>query len=230
MTKTLDVLLVGSDPIWTEEAERTLAEHGHRVHRCHEPGDDPFPCVGLADPAACPLEHAIDVTLLVRRGVHPRPMAAEDGVRCAIRAGVPIVEDGSDFYDPFDPWVARRVGPHDDLVAECVAAADRRFDELRHLIRGRIARLAAAAGTSANEVTCRIEPTGHDLQVDLYVPVPLDRRMQQALAVRVHASARRARHEHPTSGAVGRRPLVRRRTAPRQSPVERCLRSASRAA
>ena len=62
-------------------------------------------------------------------------MAAEDGVRCAIRAGVPIVEDGSDFYDPFDPWVARRVGPHDDLVAECVAAADRRFDELRHLIR-----------------------------------------------------------------------------------------------
>ena len=125
MTKTLDVLLVGSDPIWLEEAERSLADHGHRVHRCHEPGDAPFPCVGLTDPAACPLDHAIDVTLLVRRGVHPRPMPAEDGVRCAIRAGVPIVEDGSDFYDPFDPWVARRVGPHDDLVAECVAAADR---------------------------------------------------------------------------------------------------------
>ena len=194
MTKTLDVLVVGSDPTATEEAERSLAEHGHRVHRCHEPGDAPFPCVGLSDPAACPLDHAIDVTLLVRRGVHPRPMAAEDGVRCAIRAGVPIVEDGSDFYDPFDPWVARRVGPHDDLVAACVAAADHRFDELRTLVRNRIARLAAAAGTSANEVTCRIEPTGNDLQVDLYVPVPLDQRMQHALGVRVldavHASGR----------------------------------------
>ena len=43
-------------------------------------------------------------------------------------------------------------------------------------------------------MTCRVEPTGNDLQVDLYVPVPLDRRMQQALAVRVldavHASGR----------------------------------------
>jgi len=194
MTKTLDVLLVGSDPISLEQAERSLADHGHRVHRCHEPGDAPFPCVGLTDPAACPLDHAIDVTLLVRRGVHPRPMPAEDGVRCAIRAGVPIVEDGSDFYDPFDPWVARRVGPHDDLVAECVAAADRPFEELRHLIRHRITRLAAAAGTSANEVTCRIEATGNDLQVDLYAPVPLDQGMQHALGVRVldavHASGR----------------------------------------
>jgi hypothetical protein len=194
MTKTLDVLVVGSDPGATEEAERNLAQHGHRVHRCHEPGADPFPCVGLADPAACPLDQSIDVTLLVRRGVHPRPMATEDGVRCAIRAGVPIVEDGSDFYDPFDPWIARRVGAHDDLIAACEAAADRRFDELRTLIRHRITRLAAAAGTSANEVTCRIEPTGNDLQVDLYAPVPLDPRMQQALAVRVldavHASGR----------------------------------------
>jgi len=194
MTKTLDVLVVGSDPSATEEAERNLAQHGHRVHRCHEPGEDAFPCTGLVDPAACPLDQAIDVALLVRRGVHPRPMPTEDGVRCAIRAGVPIVEDGSDFYDPFDPWVALRVGPHGDLIGACVAAADHRFDELRTLIRHRITRLAAAAGTSANEVTCRIEPTGHDLQVDLYAPVPLDPRMQQALAVRVldavHASGR----------------------------------------
>ncbi|MFL6204426.1 MAG: hypothetical protein ACJ739_03675 [Acidimicrobiales bacterium] len=194
MTKTLDVLVVGSDPSATEEAERNLAQHGHRVHRCHEPGEDPFPCAGMVDPDACPLDQAIDVALLVRRGVHPRPTATEDGVRCAIRAGVPIVEDGSDFYDPFDPWVARRVGPHDDLIAACEAAADRRFDELRTLIRHRIVRLAAAAGTSANEVTSRIEPTGHDLQVDLYVTVPLDARMRQAMGVRVldavHASGR----------------------------------------
>ena len=43
-------------------------------------------------------------------------------------------------------------------------------------------------------LTCRIEPTGNDLQVDLYVPVPLDQRMQHALGVRVldavHASGR----------------------------------------
>ena len=185
MTKTLDVLVVGADRTATEEAELRLAESGHRVHRCHEPGEAPLPCVGLVDPGACPLDHAIDVTLLVRRGVHPRPMASEDGVRCAIRAGIPIVEDGSDFYDPFDPWVDRRVWVHDDLVTECVAAADHRFDRLRGLVRNRIARLVAVAGTSANEVTCGIESNGADLQVDLYVPAPIDRRLQHALAVRV---------------------------------------------
>jgi len=198
MTKTLDVLVVGSDPLATEEAERTLSGQGHRVHRCHEPGQPAFPCVGLTDPDRCPLDHAVDVALLVRRGVHPRPMPAEDGVRCAIRAGVPIVAGGSDLFDPFDPWVARRVGTHDDLGAACVAAAERRFDPLRSLVRERIARLAAAAGTSANEVTCRIEPVGADLEIDLYVPVPVDRRLQQALAVRVldavHASGRTYGH------------------------------------
>jgi hypothetical protein len=176
MTKTLDVLVLGADEIATEEAEQELARHGHRVHRCHRPGDAPFPCVGLAEPDACPLDQPIDVTLLVRRGVHPRPFAVEDGVRCAIRAGVPIVEDGSDFFDPFDPWVDRRVGPHDDLVAQCESAAQGRFDLLRTLVRERIARLMTAVGTTANETTCRVEPIGSDLQIDLYVPVPIDRR------------------------------------------------------
>lgn len=194
MARTLDVMLLGADEIATEHAERELGRNGHRVHRCHRPGAAPFPCLGLVDPGACPLEQAIDVTLLVRRGVHPRPFLAEDGVRCAVRAGVPIVEDGSDFFDPFDPWVDRRVGPHDDLVNECEAAADRRFDPLRALIRERITRLVSSVGTTAKETTCRIEPIGFDLQVDLHVPVPLDRRVQQALAVRildaVHASGR----------------------------------------
>ncbi len=161
MTKTLDVLVVGSDPLATERGASGRSQaRATGSTAAIEPGETAFPCVGLTDPDRCPLDQAIDVTLLVRRGIHPRPMPAEDGVRCAIRAGVPIVEDGSDFYDPFDPWVARRVGPSDDVVAECVAAADRRFDQLRALVRERIARLAAAAGTSANEVTCRIEPTG----------------------------------------------------------------------
>jgi hypothetical protein len=194
MTKTLDVLVVGSDPIATDEAEQALTGEGHRVHRCHQPGEAAFPCVGLADPDACPLDHTIDVTLLVRRGIHPRPAPAEDGARCAIRAGIPIVEDGSSVFDPFEPWVARRVGPHDDVVAECLAAADGRFDGLRTDIRERIARLAAVAGVSANEITCRIEPMGHDLQVDLFVPVPVERPVRQAMAVRVldavHAAGR----------------------------------------
>jgi len=31
-------------------------------------------------------------------------------VSCAIRAGVSVVEHGSDILDPFEPWLAGRVG------------------------------------------------------------------------------------------------------------------------
>src|SRR3546814_9180958 len=59
----------------------------------HEPGEPAFPCKGLVDPSSCPLEGHIDVALLVRPRIAPRPTAVEDGVTCALRAGVPLVED-----------------------------------------------------------------------------------------------------------------------------------------
>jgi hypothetical protein len=183
MTTTLDVLVIGGRS--SEDAATTLTARGHRVHRCHEIGEDAFPCVGLTEPDACPLEGAIDVALLVRRGVHPHPRPEEDGVRCALRAGVPVVEDGLDVLDPYADWIARRVERHGDLVAACVAAADRRYDELEGLIRDRIARLTATLGVDPSEVVCRFLPEPGALRVDLTVPGPIEPRMQQALAVRV---------------------------------------------
>jgi hypothetical protein len=194
MTKTLDVLVVGRDRIATEQAMAQLEARGHRVHTCHEPGEPAFPCVGLLDPAACPLDAGIDVALLVRRGVHPGPLVEEDGVRCALRAGIPVVEDGSDILDPFDPWITDRVHASSDISAACMAAADRRFDELRSLVRQRIAGLAAAVGISALDTACLISHAAGDLVIDLHVPVALSAQQQQAFAVRVldavHASGR----------------------------------------
>jgi hypothetical protein len=191
---TLDVLLVGGDQIATEQVQDRLEAAGHVVHRCHLPDAPAFPCVGLADPSVCPIEEGVDVAVLVRRGIRREALAEEDGARCAIRAGVPLVEDGPDLLDPFDPWVAERVGPDDDLSTVCHLAADRRHAHLRMLVRERIAKLAAAAGTSSSETTCLVRTSGRDLVVDLHLPVALERPMQQALAVRVldavHASGR----------------------------------------
>ena len=159
MTRTLDVLVVGGDEIATEVARARLEDRGHVVHRCHLPGRPGFPCIGVADPSACPLEQGIDVTLLVRRGVHPRPLVEEDGARCAIRAGVPLAEEGTQALDPFDPWVTERVGIEDDLTEVCERAAERGFAQLRMLIRGRIAKLAAAAGTNPTDTACLIRPS-----------------------------------------------------------------------
>jgi len=194
MTKTLDVLVIGGDQIAAEVARERLEQRGHLVHRCH-PVDHPgFPCVGMADSSACPLVQGVDVALLVRRGVSPRMHVDEDGARCAVRAGVPLVEDGTEVLDPFEPWVVERVGPHDDLGVVCERAADQRFALLRMMIRERIAKLAVAAGTTAIDTACLIRAGGSDVAIDLHLPVALDRTQQQALAVRVldavHASGR----------------------------------------
>jgi hypothetical protein len=194
MTMPLDVLVMGGDEIATTQAQAQLEARGHVVHRCHAPGTPAFPCIGMADASACPLETGIDVALLVRRGVHPRPAVEEDGARCAIRAGVPLVEDGPDLLDPFEPWVTERVSAEGDLAAVCALAADRRFAHLRMLIRDRIAKLAATAGTTSIDAACLFRSSGRDLVIDLHLPVPLDKATQQALGVRVldavHASGR----------------------------------------
>ena len=194
MTTTLDVLLIGGDEVATEIAQAQLEARGHVVHRCHSPGRPAFPCVGMADPGGCPLVQGVDVALLVRRGVSDRARAEEDGARCALRAGVPLVEDGPDVLDPFREWLTDRVTDSDDLATVCARAAEQRWSELRMLIRERIAKLAEAAGTTAIDAACLIRASGGDLLVDLHLPVPLTRSMQQAFAVRVldavHASGR----------------------------------------
>ena len=183
MTKSLDVLVIGGRS--SEAGEEELRRRGHRTHRCQEVRGATFPCAGVVDPDSCPLEADIDVALLVRRGIQPQPLPEEAGIRCALRAGIPVVEDAVDVLDPYDGWVTRRIGPGDDVVSACVTAGDERFTQLRTLVRQRISKLAVAAGTTAVDTACLITSCGGDLVVDLHLPVALNRRQQQALAVRV---------------------------------------------
>ena len=94
MAQTLDVLVMESHRHAADEAEAALVAAGHRVHRCHEPGGHGFPCVGVIDPAACPLDRGVDLALLVRRRVAPRPTPWEGGVSCVIRRGSAVGRGG----------------------------------------------------------------------------------------------------------------------------------------
>src|SRR3546814_20188340 len=127
----MDVLLIQSRPGAARAAAESLEAAGHRVHLCHEPGEPAFPCKGLVDPSSCPLEGHIDVALLVRPRIAPRPTAVEDGVTCALRAGVPLVEPGSELLDPSGPWVTLRTHTDDAVVASCAEATQLRHDPLR---------------------------------------------------------------------------------------------------
>jgi hypothetical protein len=195
MSEGLDVLVVESHPGAGDAAATALEAVGHRVHRCHRPGSDAFPCVGVAEPGQCPVDGALDVALVVRRGIQPRPSEYEQGVGCAIRAGVPLVEDGSDVLDPFAPWLHERV--RGDAVAACEsAAAD---DALAAVAETAMGPLLDAALVPRTEVGCRLERTAGRLVIRVRSTRPLDERLRGALGVRAHdAVRRRTRIDYPT--------------------------------
>ena len=169
----------------------------------------------MTDPAACPISRGANVALLVRTRVTPRPTPLEDGVSCALRAGVPLVEDGPDILDPFEPWLtARSAG---DVVAACTAAAQRGLEPLRRDIATRIANLLHAAGIEPESVECRIDADGPRLHVRLTGPAasgPTQTVFEHALAVRVLDAVRCSGRTHgpvevsyqPATRMVERRP------------------------
>jgi hypothetical protein len=200
VNETLDVLLLENRPGAGEIEQAALEEAGHRVHRCHPAGDREFACVGIVDGGTCPLDGQIDVTLLVRRGVSPRPTPFEDGVRCAIRHGTPIVEHGSDALDPYAPWVAHRIALGETVASGCELTASRALEPLRDAIHDRIGPVIAAAGVSPENVVCDVTWQDDALVVHVTVPVAVEPNLEQAIAVRVLDAVRTSGR---TFGQVG---------------------------
>jgi hypothetical protein len=172
MTRPLDVLVIESRRGAAAEAVRALEEAGHRPLTCRDEVSG-LPCRGVASPDDCPLAHRPDVALLVRSRVDPRVTSLETGARCALRAGVPVVESGSAALDPFEPWLA------------CEAGAARALDELRREIFRRVAPTLSAVGIPVCDARCTVEDVDLRLRVRFDLPAPVDRAVQQALAVRV---------------------------------------------
>ena len=192
MTKKLDVLLIESHlGDGAVDADRLQAA-GHRVHRCWaavDPSeedvdrrpDDTSLCDGVTS-GACPLDDGIDVALIVRRRIARRPTPTEAGVSCALRAGIPVVEDGPEILDPYEPWLTARAG--DDVAAACVQAVERGFAPLRAQIRDRIQGVLVGAGVDPAAVESVVEYVHPRLHVQLRGPA-VSPSTQQALGVRV---------------------------------------------
>lgn len=188
MASPLDVLLLESHPGTGSGRAEELEAAGHRVHRCWSPSperghadDGRDPCGGTTG-AGCPLDGRVDVALLVRRGVSPRLHLTEAGVGCAVRAGVPVVEDGTEALDPFAPYVAGRV-EDDDVAGACQAAADGVWEAVADQVRVGSRALLAAEGINPDRIGLRCRLDGDSLLVKVTGP-PMGDRLQQALAVR----------------------------------------------
>lgn len=178
----LDVLILESRRGAARHHAEALREAGHRVHLCHDQGSFDFPCRAITDGEACPIDGGIDVALVVRRGVNPRPTASEQGVSCAIRAGLPLVEDGPSVLDPYEPFLTLRVtGNVADSIVQAQASDD---EQLRTTIRAGVEPTLSRVGVDPDELGCTFQRAGTHLRVELAVPEAA-RDVDQALAVRV---------------------------------------------
>jgi hypothetical protein len=146
------------------------------------------------------LDDPIDVTLLVRNVGSAGATPYEDGVRCSIRRGVPIVEHGPDALDPYEPWLAHRVSLGESVVSRCELTAEQAMDPLRHAIVERIRPVSEAAGLDPESVACDIQRNGGALVVHLTVPIVVAADLEQAMAVRVLDAVRASGR---TYGQVG---------------------------
>jgi len=124
---TLNVMVLESDSGAADEVKRELANAGHEVLSCHDPGAPAFPCRGIEDQSTCPLRsHAVDLALTVRTQHRSQPTPQEDGVRCALMHRVPLVVMGPAVFDPYEEFQTRIIRAGDDVVAVCeeVAASE----------------------------------------------------------------------------------------------------------
>lgn len=181
MSTPLDVLVVENRRHAADAAVADLEAAGHHVHRCFDPDSPGFPCQAIREPGTCPLDQGVDVALSVRDRIEPRPTRYEQGISCAIRAGVPIAEVGPQALDPFEPWVTCRIT--NDVAVGVATAAERGLDELRRAVIRRIRPLVADPDL-AQAIACTFERSGHRLVVHLSGPA-VGPRIEQAMAVRV---------------------------------------------
>ena len=113
-----------------------------------------FRAAGLVEAAACPLHsHAVDVALTVRSQVASQPAASEDGVRCALMNGVPLVVAGPSVFDPYVGFEERVLDRTYDVVAACEDAVTTQLSDRRVVFETVIAHSLEAHGASIPTVS-----------------------------------------------------------------------------
>lgn len=202
MTNSLAVLVLESHDGVADAVARKLEDAGHRLFRCHETGAANFPCAALAEGGTCPLDAGIDVAVTARARA-PWPTAREDGVACALRAGVPVVEVNDGTPSPF---LGRTRPECADVVTSCEAAARTTFEQLERDVVRRIAPLAARKGVAPDDLSCEVQRKDAGLEVRVVGP-PVPMALQQAFAVRVLDAVRVAQVPHGEV-SVGYRTVV----------------------
>lgn len=182
------VLLLESEEGSGAWAQERLVDAGHTVRRCHEPGENVFPCAALRSGRTCPLEEGVDVALLVRREAHDEPTALEDGVACALRNHVPLVLAGWLVPSPYT-WHAAALAGH-DVVTACDVAGAAPLRAQTNAALGSFRLALQMAGVATDGIAAAVHRDGDRLRVDLRSPHPLPDDLEEVVAVRAVRAVR----------------------------------------
>lgn len=187
---TRRVLLLTSDDEPHAALEAALRDGGYEVRRCVEPGAGAFPCAALLPRGSgCPLDDGlVDVALDVRDHPWPNPTAREAGVRCALRAHVPVAVAGQIGGNPFDGLADATLAGADAPVQACDRALEASLE------RHRCAALDAVAGVLRTHdladapTTVSVDRRAGQLRARVVVPVPDE--LRTTVVVRVGTALR----------------------------------------
>jgi hypothetical protein len=115
-------------------------------------------------------------------------------VTCALRARVPLVDQGPDAPDDASAaWLVAHAG--DDVVATCEAAGEAVLDRLRQEILWFVAPVLRDAGIAVQPGLCRLDPALGGLHVHFTLPGAVPVATKQALAVRALDAVRGTGHQ-----------------------------------
>lgn len=182
-------MVLESAPGAADPAVDALNAAGWTVSRCQESDRAPFPCNGILDPERCPLARRVDVAVLVRADGDPAPTAREAGVTCAVRAGVPLVQDAKEAVTPFDGWMTAKV-IGGDVVEACRRAVATHRSRLAGVVVAAIAPTLERAGVAPTSVRCWIHEAPAGLHLEIAGPFPTD--ITGMIAVRAMTALPRA--------------------------------------
>lgn len=165
------VLVTETERRIADPAVAAIEAAGHEVVRCHDPAGQVFPCAGMDQDRHCPIDDGVDVAMVVRTGISATPSIHEDGVRCAIRAAVPVVVAGIPSANPYRRWT---LGTADltDPVPALEAAVNAPHPQLTAAAQARLAARVETNGGDPRAVWAKAYRRANGIRVEYDAPGP----------------------------------------------------------
>lgn len=120
----MKVILTGTEGWAIDGVARDLRQRGHDVLLCSEPDAAVFPCIGLSETAACPIDDGAEVIVTVRAHPIPEPTRREVSITCALLRGLPLVVAGSTVLNPFESIASAVIEGYDGIDEACRTVVD----------------------------------------------------------------------------------------------------------